>query len=57
MFALVGDEATLKRVYHDRGGVTLVAENPEFKPMAFHEEDAVNVRILGLAVALHHRLA
>ena len=52
----VEDEATLKRVYHEKDGVTLVSENPDFKPMAFRDGDGVNVRILGLAVALHHRI-
>jgi repressor LexA len=52
----VDDEATLKRVYHAREGVTLVAENPKYAPMTFREEDALNVRILGLAVAVYHKL-
>lgn len=52
----IDDEATLKRVYHTRDGITLVAENPRYAPMTFHEEDALNVRILGLAVAVYHGL-
>lgn len=52
----IDDEATLKRVYHTRDGVTLVSENPDFPPMAYHEDDDVNVRIMGLAVALYHKL-
>jgi repressor LexA len=52
----IDDEATLKRVYHARDAVTLVAENPRYAPMVFREEDARNVRILGLAVAVYHGL-
>lgn len=49
---LIDDEATLKRVYHNRdGGVTLVAENPAYAPMTFTAEDCVEIRILGRAVA------
>ena len=53
----IDDEATLKRVYHTRDGITLVAENPKYAPMAFREEDAMNVRILGFAVAVYHGLS
>ncbi len=49
---LIDDEATLKRVYHNKdGGVTLVAENPAYAPMTFTAADCVEVRILGRAVA------
>ena len=49
---LVDDEATLKRVYHNKdGGVTLVAENPKYAPMTFTSADCVKIRILGKAVA------
>ena len=48
---LIDDEATLKRVYHISGGVTLVAENPAFAPLTFTERDCVNIRILGKAIA------
>lgn len=49
---LIDDEATLKRVYHNKnGGVTLVAENPAYAPMIFTAADCVEVRILGRAVA------
>lgn len=48
---LIEDEATLKRVYHNKHGVTLVAENPIYSPMVFVESDLLNIRILGKAVA------
>ena len=48
---LIDDEATLKRVYKSRSGVTLVAENTAYPPMVFTENDFKNVIILGKAVA------
>ncbi len=45
---LVGDEATLKRVYVSRSAVTLVACNAQYPPMVFREQE--EVRILGKAV-------
>jgi len=47
---LIDNEATLKRVYYNDDSITLVSENPEFKPMIFKAgENAVS--ILGKAVA------
>lgn len=49
---LIDDEATLKRVYHNKdGGVTLIAENSKYAPMTFTPADCVKIRILGKAVA------
>ncbi len=45
---LIDDSATLKRLYHARDRVTLVAENPKYAPMVFSEDETV--RVLGLAV-------
>lgn len=44
---LIDGEATLKRFYKDDGIVTLVSENPKFKPMVFTNGD---MRILGKLV-------
>ena len=44
--------ATLKRVYHHAGGLTLVSENPKYPPMVFTAAEHERVRILGLAVGL-----
>ena len=52
----IGDEATLKRVYHLRDGITLVAENPDFPPMVFTGEDCQLIRILGRAVGFQSKL-
>ena len=51
-----GEEATLKRFYNVDGNVTLNAENPAYLPITFIEGDAVNVRVIGLAVAYTHVL-
>ena len=49
---LIDEEATLKRFYKRGNNVTLTAENPEFEPLIFTEENFVNVRVLGKAVAV-----
>jgi len=48
---LIEDEATLKRVYISKDGITLVAENPAYEPIFVSKKDSKNVRILGKAVA------
>ncbi len=48
---LIDDEATLKRVYINENNITLVAENPAYKPLVYQGEEMNNVRILGKAVA------
>ncbi len=53
---LVDDEATLKRVYVSDDAVTLIAENPKYKPMVYTKKQCKNIRILGKAVACHTNL-
>ena len=49
---LIGDEATLKRVYKFPGvGFVLSAENPAYEDMIYKEADAEQVHIIGKAVA------
>ena len=50
---LVEDEATLKRVYISDDAVTLISENPKYKPMVYTKKQCKNIRILGKAVACH----
>lgn len=54
---IIGDEATLKRVYLDKENnrLTLMAENPAFPPLVFQGADLEQVRILGKAVAFLSR--
>lgn len=47
---LVGDEATLKRVYLSPGTVILQPANPAYEPMVYTGEQLAEVRILGKAV-------
>lgn len=47
---VVGDEATLKRVYHVTNGVQLISENPEYGPMLYTEDDVNDIHLIGLAV-------
>ena len=50
---LIGDEATIKRVYYDReeGQLSLVPENPKYKVMRYHGEELNQIRILGKVIA------
>lgn len=55
---VIGEEATLKRVYYDRAGQKLVLspENPRYAPLVFTGEELSTVKILGRAVAFQSRL-
>lgn len=55
---VIGDEATLKRVYYDRAGQKLILapENPRYAPLVFTGEELSGVKILGRAVAFQSRL-
>lgn len=48
---LIGEEATLKRVYLYEDHISLEAENPQYRPMVYWGEDMNSVHILGKAVA------
>ena len=47
---LIGDEATLKRVYKYPGQVVLQPANPKYAPMIYAGESIKDMRILGKAV-------
>ena len=47
---LIGDEATLKRVYKQKDSITLMPENSEYSPLVFSREELNEIRILGKAV-------
>ena len=55
---IVGDEATLKRVYFypGEGKLVLSPENPAFAPLVFVGPELSGVRILGKAVAFQSRV-
>lgn len=48
---LIGDEATLKRVYKSESKIILSAANPNYADMVYINGDAANVHIIGKAVA------
>lgn len=48
---VIEDEITLKRVYKTYNSISLIAENPKYSPMIYTENDCVNVKILGKAIA------
>lgn len=48
---LIGEEATLKRVYFEDGTLTLAPANPKYPPRFYTGEQLSQVRIIGKAVA------
>lgn len=50
---LIGDEATLKRVFYypDQQKLVLQAENPKYEPFVYCGEELQSVQILGKAIA------
>lgn len=50
---IIGDEATLKRIYYypDKQKLVLNAENPKYEPIVLLGEELNTVRILGKAIA------
>jgi len=55
--ALVGEEATLKRVYYEAGGLVLKGDNPDFTPLRFSPQEAGEmVQILGKVVGVYRSL-
>ena len=50
---ILGDEATLKRVYYDpeKKKLVLQAENPKYEPFVYIGEELSEIRIIGKAVA------
>ncbi len=47
---LIGDEATLKRIYKQQDSITLIPENSEYSPLVYRREQMNEIRILGKAV-------
>ncbi len=54
----IDDSATLKRLYHIKGGCMLQSANPKYPPMYFTADNCDEVQVIGLAVAkygpIHH---
>ncbi len=50
---IIGDEATLKRVYYypERKKLVLQAENPKYEPLVYINEELSDIRIIGKAIA------
>jgi repressor LexA len=53
---LVDDEATLKRVYEEAGGLALKGDNPDFTPLRFSPAEAAEVQVLGKVVGVYRNL-
>ncbi len=55
---LIDDEATVKRVYFDRenGILTLIPENPTYKPMRYIGSQLDRIRILGKVISGQYKI-
>lgn len=55
---LIDDEATVKRVYYDRDNaiLTLMPENPTYKPMRYMGSELDRIRILGRVVSGQYKI-
>jgi repressor LexA len=53
---LVGDEATIKRIYRTKDTVTLVSSNPAFAPLVYHSSDGLQMRVIGKPEGFQGRL-
>ena len=53
---LIDNDATLKRVYDSEDTITLVSENPKYKPMVYSKKQGASIRILGKAVSYTSRI-
>lgn len=53
---LIGDEATLKRVYKQKDKLILQPENPDYSPMVYAGQELEEIRIIGKAVAFMSRI-
>ena len=53
---LIGDEATLKRVYLTGNTLTLVACNAAYEPLVYTNEQLNDIRILGKAVGFTSKI-
>lgn len=55
---LIEDEATVKRVYYDKENnvLTLMPENPTYKPMRFMNSQLNQIRILGKVISGQYKI-
>lgn len=55
---IIGDEATLKRVYYypEENRISLIAENPLYPPLIYTNEQLELIKILGKAVAFQSKI-
>ncbi len=49
---VIGEEATLKKVYYQNDMITLLPANSAYAPMVYHKEEINSIRICGKAVAV-----
>jgi repressor LexA len=54
--ALIGDEATVKRVYFEGDRIRFQPSNPRMAPIYVRKEDFKSTMILGIVVGLYRRM-
>ena len=50
----IGDEVTLKRVYHTKQGLVLLSDNPKYAPIDIPADEMDRVQLTGKAVGVIH---
>lgn len=55
---IIGDEATLKRIYYypNEEKLILSAENPKYAPLVYVGEELNQIKIIGKAISFHSRI-
>jgi repressor LexA len=53
---VIDDEATLKRVYEEAGGLVLRGDNPDFIPLRISPAETAELHILGKVVGVYRNL-
>lgn len=54
---LVGEEATIKRIYEEPEGLVLKADNPDFPPLQLGPEQALQVQVLGRVIGVYRAVS
>ena len=52
--ALIGDEATLKRIYYDGESIMLIPANRAYQPKTYRGQELEGIRIEGKVVGYTH---
>ena len=53
---LMGEQALLRRISHNQHGLILTVDNPQIAPIIIESNEIKQLRILGVATAVLHKL-